>query len=99
MKIFENNELTEDFKEKIAHIFKRTIDKCLKHNMQIFQKDFDVILGNFKKDFDDSILEELKDKHNKIIKQKVKEKQKSKEVVKNSKELLPENKQEPMFRL
>ncbi|WP_174169288.1 hypothetical protein [Pseudoalteromonas sp. JC28] len=100
MEIMENNELTEDFKVKVAEIFRRTIERCLDNKRRVLQKDFSALVGGFKQDqYNEDKLNQLKYEYNRIIKNKVDEKQKQKKkftpdndslLAKNNKELVEE---------
>tara|TARA_Y100000310_G_scaffold152483_1_gene151956 strand:+ start:4754 stop:5038 length:285 start_codon:yes stop_codon:yes gene_type:complete len=89
----EINELDDNFKKNASIIFKRIVSDILDKRKLKMQQDFDNILSTMNYN---AIEEELK-----LKKSRLKGK-KPKEIVKNSKELLPESKKENkhfMFRL
>ncbi|PAX99566.1 hypothetical protein CKO50_20355 [Pseudoalteromonas sp. HM-SA03] len=97
-----NNGLNEKFKQRTIEVFRRVAQKCVDHKKRILQKDFDLLIDSFKKDgeYSEDNLKQLKYEYNRIIKQRIEEKQKNKkkdydhdaEKAKESKSLLPENK-------
>ncbi|MBR8841676.1 hypothetical protein [Pseudoalteromonas sp. JC3] len=97
--LFEGVELSKEFKEKTASIFRRYIQKCVDAKKRILQKDFDLLIDSLKKgdEYSEDNLKQLKYEYNQIVKNKIDEKSKNKKKdpsdnSENEKVILPENK-------